>query len=257
MSTQPGVIGILGPRGPVGPQGPEGPTGPQGPPGRMGVRGVDGQAIDVTGPTGPSQFQTNGSNIYYNSGNVGIGTSSPSDKFQVIGDIKVNGCGNFSQIKLDNYNIKNILGELNIYDDDSRPVVKFSTDPTIFLINPEYKQDETTRVQLGYYNQTYGYIQNILPGYNKSKLVLGIKDTPTSEQNIIYLFDGNVGISKSSPTEKLDVDGRGKFTQLNVSTSTPSSTNDSSGSTGDISWDDNYVYIKTSTGWKRSVLTTF
>lgn len=35
---------------------------------------------------------------------------------------------------------------------------------------------------------------------------------------------------------------------------TPTGSNDPSGNVGDIVWDNNYVYVKTSTGWKRSSL---
>jgi hypothetical protein len=36
-----------------------------------------------------SQWITNGTNIYYNTGNVGIGTSTPAEKLEVNGDIKI------------------------------------------------------------------------------------------------------------------------------------------------------------------------
>lgn len=38
---------------------------------------------------------------------------------------------------------------------------------------------------------------------------------------------------------------------------TPNSTIDTRGQVGDMSWDDNFIYIKTNTGWKRSSLSTF
>jgi len=45
--------------------------------------------------------------------------------------------------------------------------------------------------------------------------------------------------------------------RLNVAPRTPTSGADSSGSVGDIVSDDNYVYAKTSTGWKRSAITSW
>jgi hypothetical protein len=38
---------------------------------------------------------------------------------------------------------------------------------------------------------------------------------------------------------------------------TPTSSKDRNGTVGDFSWDDNYIYIKTSAGWKRAALSTF
>ncbi|MFA5459798.1 MAG: hypothetical protein WC283_00445 [Candidatus Paceibacterota bacterium] len=38
-----------------------------------------------------SQWTTSGSNIYYNTGNVGIGTTSPGAKLEVAGNIKITG----------------------------------------------------------------------------------------------------------------------------------------------------------------------
>jgi len=45
--------------------------------------------------------------------------------------------------------------------------------------------------------------------------------------------------------------------RLNVAQRTPTSGADASGSVGDIVADDNYLYAKTSTGWKRSAITTW
>lgn len=45
--------------------------------------------------------------------------------------------------------------------------------------------------------------------------------------------------------------------RLTLAQRTPTSSSDSQGRVGDIASDDNYVYAKTSTGWKRTALTTF
>ena len=55
----------------IGPTGNTGPTGPQG----------------LTGPTGTSLWQQNGTNIYYNAGNVGIGKTTPTQALDVSGSL--------------------------------------------------------------------------------------------------------------------------------------------------------------------------
>lgn len=65
--------------GPIGPEGPEGPAGTTG----------------LTGPAGVSPFITaaNGTDIFYNAGNVGIGTNVPAARLDVRGDIKLGPAG--------------------------------------------------------------------------------------------------------------------------------------------------------------------
>jgi len=61
-----------------------------------------------------------------------------------------------------------------------------------------------------------------------------------------------------SGTSTIDIEGLQGFNQFRLrKTYTPTSSSDSNGNTGDMSWDDNYIYIKTSTGWKRTALTSF
>lgn len=81
----------------------------------------------------------------------------------------------------------------------------------------------------------------------------------TNNVNRIQISNaGNIGINIGTPTATLDVNGTTGFDQLRLRQAfTPTSTADASGNVGDVSWDDNFIYIKTSTGWKRSALTTF
>jgi len=65
---------------------------------------------------------------------------------------------------------------------------------------------------------------------------------------------GNIGINNGSPTSKLDIIGTG-YNQLRLRNSyTPSSSGDTNGEIGTITWDDNYIYVKTGSGWGRSQL---
>jgi hypothetical protein len=91
-----------------------------------------------------------------------------------------------------------------------------------------------------------------------------------SENNSTYTsirMDGLTGSILLSSTNGLKIEGN---TGLNIENSTfgydqlilkntytPTSTSDSNGTKGNITWDDDYLYIKTSAGWKRSELKTF
>lgn len=69
----------------------------------------------------------------------------------------------------------------------------------------------------------------------------------------------SIGLDGSSTiTSRLDVSGETGYNQFRLRKKyTPMSTSDTNGSEGDMSWDDNYIYIKTAEGWKRSALSTF
>ncbi|HQG19870.1 MAG TPA: hypothetical protein PLO02_09585, partial [Tenuifilaceae bacterium] len=74
--------GTEGPQGPQGEQGEQGPAGPQGPEGPL-VAGEEGQTLRHSGTTWEAS-----SNIYNTGTNVGIGTTSPTEKLHVEGNIR-------------------------------------------------------------------------------------------------------------------------------------------------------------------------
>ena len=119
-----GATGATGPQGPQGPQGDDGingldgATGPLGPQGPAGINGLDGATGPLgpqgpagndgaTGPQGPAGFLTSGSqfgntpywnggfwvtnsnNLFNNGGSIGIGTSSPGAKLDVVGNVRI------------------------------------------------------------------------------------------------------------------------------------------------------------------------
>jgi hypothetical protein len=70
--------------------------------------------------------------------------------------------------------------------------------------------------------------------------------------------NGNVGVGAVSPTSRLDVSAAKGYSQFRLRTSyTPASSTDTNGNIGDFAWDDNYLYVKTTSGWKRTTLSTF
>jgi hypothetical protein len=72
-------------------------------------------------------------------------------------------------------------------------------------------------------------------------------------------MSGNLGVGTATPTARMDVSGSTGYNQLRMRTSfTPKGTaTDFNGNAGDIAWDNNYLYVKTSLGWKRTALSTF
>jgi hypothetical protein len=57
----------------------------------------------------------------------------------------------------------------------------------------------------------------------------------------------------------MDIKGTHGYNQFRLQNSfTPTSHSDASGNTGEITWDDNYIYVRTvSGGWKRSALSSW
>lgn len=70
--------------------------------------------------------------------------------------------------------------------------------------------------------------------------------------------NGTVGIGTPAPASLLDILGAKGYSQLRVRTPyTPTSSSDPNGNVGDMAWDENYIYVRTAAGWKRSSLGTF
>lgn len=123
----------------------------------------------------------------------------------------------------------------------------------------------TTRFQI------YGADINIGTSFSSAaRLVLYGKGTTSStysaqfhnssgsSNTLIIRDDGLIGAGTNSPTSKVDILSTAGYSQLRLRTPyTPTGTADALGSTGDTAWDDNYFYIKTSAGWKRTALSTF
>jgi hypothetical protein len=81
----------------------------------------------------------------------------------------------------------------------------------------------------------------------------------TSSSNILLANGGGeVGVGTTTPSSKLHINGAHGYEQLRLHDSyTPTSPGDSNGETGDIAWDDDYIYVKTAGGWKRADLSTW
>ena len=159
-------------------------------------------------------------------------------------------------IKLNNYTIENKTSQLLFYDQDNVPTIRFGSDPSISLINDTYAVGEKATITLGY-SSAYSYLENLLPGSNKAKCTIGTVNNDGIKYETMTLVDGFIGIGNTGPTQKIDVNGNVKCNFINISSYTPSGSADSQGQVGDLTWDTNFFYVKTTSGWLRSNLNAF
>jgi hypothetical protein len=77
-----------------------------------------------------------------------------------------------------------------------------------------------------------------------------------SDEDISAQFSGRVvGADAVNDNEFVT---KGQIDSLaTTSRYTPLCTSDPAGTTGDMTWDDDYLYLKTGEGWKRAVLETW
>ncbi|MDA7464599.1 hypothetical protein N8996_07410, partial [Candidatus Poseidonia alphae] len=93
-------------------------------------------------------------------------------------------------------------------------------------------------------------------GTNVSEITNTTVWSQGAENKLSYNL-GNIGINTENPTERLEIDGSvkiiGENSFLNIPSNPPTSSN-SSGKQGDITWDDNYIYVCVAeNSWKRTL----
>ncbi|MEJ5287079.1 MAG: hypothetical protein CH6_3733 [Candidatus Kapaibacterium sp.] len=119
-----------------------------------------------------------------------------------------------------------------------------------------------SEIVLGLYNSNDGYEGDFETYQSDDRLlVVGNGSSYVSRSNsLVMLKNGKtaIGSNVATPTSTLDLQGVYGYNQLRLRTSyTPTGTDDTNGEVGDVAWDDDYLYIKTSAGWKRVALSTW
>lgn len=222
--------------------------------------------LNIQNSDGTSNF------VVRNDGYVGIGTESPTQKLHVSGNtlLSDNVNGNLN-VLVDNKQI----GGVNTRSSVAQRVVAESGG-TDFLVGGMYLSGyETDLSGFGFSDNGTGYLKNaftmtLAGSYTYGSINIGTRGAPS----MLRFFSGNqnfnstslrgsldsngnwgFGTNMTGQTSTVDIKGTNGYNQLRLRTTyTPSSSGDTNGNIGDVAWDNNYLYIKTVSGWGRTVL---
>lgn len=198
-----GSDGATGATGATGGDGIDGATGPTGADGATGATGATG-AVGTTGPTGATGPLTPGtsgqtlrhngtdwaanSNLYNDGTNVGIGTTTPTEKLEVNGDISFMGNGRSLVANSGAMNLSSSTGIDFILDNDDNSTnsslrVKRNSDGSEILMT----LDELGRLGLG--TTTPGTLLDVENTENQNAVTITHNSTSTTSPSRALDFD--------------------------------------------------------------------
>ncbi len=141
-----------------------------------------------------SDWLKNGTNLYYSTGNVGVGTANPSYKLDISGDI------NFTGNIYKNGTLFS-TGSSSDWSKTGTNLYYTSGNVGVGTATPTYKLDITG--DINFTGSLYNNGVPFTPGGSGS-------DWLKNGTNLYYNA-GNVGLGTTSPTEKLEINGRLKM----------------------------------------------
>ncbi|NTW33148.1 MAG: hypothetical protein HGB12_11070 [Bacteroidetes bacterium] len=202
--------------------GPQGATGADGSVGATGVTGLLG-AGSATGNTtywDGSQWVTNSSNIYNAGGNVGIGTSTPSAKLEIVGS-SISKINDGARITDNYYSYSNdaepsYIGLRKARGSLSSPGSINNGDGLLRLIGLGYDGSNWQNAGEIYLSADGTPANGTVPGkITFYTTPVGTSSYPTPRMTI--LNGGNIGIGTTSPTANLDIEGKFTIAPVGVS----------------------------------------
>ena len=165
---------------------------------------------------GGSLWQVNGTSIYYNNGNVGIGTTSPAQDLEVKGGVFIDHSGGAHvpaepgiALTVDGRAGKNIL-RLRDSEANTAMVVNHVGKVGIGTSSPTAKLEVNGQVRITDGSQAAGKVltsDSVGLATWQTLPAAGDSDWTISGTNMYSGVSGNVGIGTSSPAAKLDVSG--------------------------------------------------
>jgi len=182
----------------------------------LGTGGVDRLVLESDG-----DLAVDGSTLFVDesSNEVGIGTSSPSAKLDVVGSLEVDG----DTLWVDSNNDRVGLGTKDSVDfsdpSGSRNVVAVVREPNAPALRVYANDNKTSSLQLfekGSSSKPYGF--EFLYSGNEDKLHLWSRSFSGNEAiRMTWEKDGDIGIGTTTPLYELDVDGSVRVDTLRFS----------------------------------------
>jgi hypothetical protein len=209
--------------------------------------------------TAPTIANSLGATFATSSGNVGIGTSSPANKLDVSGTVRVTGTTQINgNVGIGAAPSTQSLVVYSTANDIAFQAINTKTTGSNYGVAGNSQGSGATLNMGGFFYAdgaatNHGIrVFNITAAANNYSLFI---DSPAKSY-----FQGSVLIGVTTDAGyKLDVNGTAQATQfkLNALNTAPASTT-ATGIVGEIRIDENYIYICTATNtWKRSVITTW
>lgn len=171
----------------------------------------NGELLENGLPFVGSQWTTNSGNIFFNTGNVGIGTTTPSAKLSVDGDLAVTGISNLATTTITG--ALTVIGNTTITQGGVLTVGDKIIAPGDIGVGTS-----TPAAKLAIQSTNAAQTASLIYGASgQTAPLFDVFDDPLSNKNLFRIAsNGNVGIGTTTPSSKLTVVGTTTADQFNT-----------------------------------------